>query len=458
MKAKRTFTRRSGLGWPAAVAALLALGAGPAGLWAGTTWEMAGAATLAAWQEADPAETLYRSGREALVSGDLTTAVERFQRLVTAHPESERAGDALYWEAFARYRLGGEAELERALRALDRQANEYPEAGTREDARALSARIRGELARSGDARAAAEVAAQAAAGAEAGGCEEDELRSAALNALLQMDAERAMPILRRVLVRRDDCSASLRRRAVFLVAQKGGEEAGEVLVEAARSDPDPEVRGQAVFWLSQVPGEGSVQLLTEILRTTQDPNLEERALFALAQHRHAAAADVLRRHAADPDRPDRMRERAIFWLGQQGHEQGEFLRELYGDVESDALRERILFALAQTGDPASMEWLLERAADGGAPIELRKKALFWAGQGGAPIERLAALYDAAEGREMKEQLIFVYAQRSEPAATDRLISIARNEEDPELRKRAIFWLGQSDDPRAADVLLEVIDP
>ena len=43
---------------------------------------------------------------------------------------------------------------------------------------------------------------------------------AALNALLQMDADRALPILRRVLARRDTCSEILRRKAVFLVAQK----------------------------------------------------------------------------------------------------------------------------------------------------------------------------------------------------------------------------------------------
>jgi len=44
---------------------------------------------------------------------------------------------------------------------------------------------------------------------------------AALNALLQMDADRAMPILTKVLERRDACSAGLRRKAVFLVGGRG---------------------------------------------------------------------------------------------------------------------------------------------------------------------------------------------------------------------------------------------
>jgi len=58
---------------------------------------------------------------------------------------------------------------------------------------------------------------------------------------------------------------------------------------------------------------------------------------------------------------------------------------------------------------------------------------------------------------MKEQLIFVYSQRHESAALDKLIQIAKNEQDKELRKKAIFWIGQSHDPRAAQFLLEIIN-
>ncbi|HET7295967.1 MAG TPA: HEAT repeat domain-containing protein [Gemmatimonadales bacterium] len=58
---------------------------------------------------------------------------------------------------------------------------------------------------------------------------------------------------------------------------------------------------------------------------------------------------------------------------------------------------------------------------------------------------------------MKEQLIFVYSQRQEAAALDKLIQIAKTERDGELRKKAVFWLGQSHDPRAAQVLLEIIN-
>jgi hypothetical protein len=58
---------------------------------------------------------------------------------------------------------------------------------------------------------------------------------------------------------------------------------------------------------------------------------------------------------------------------------------------------------------------------------------------------------------MKDQLIFVFSQRDEPAMTDKLLDIARRDADPELRKKALFWLGQSDDPRAAKALQDIIE-
>ncbi len=173
-----------------------------------------------AWQQGDPGDSLYRSARTALSRNDYRRAAQLFQRLRAEFPRSAYAADSHYWEAFALYRIGGAADLERAARELENQRRTYPQARTRRDADALATRIRGELARRGDAGAAERVARDAARPARApravtiqGG--EEDVRVAALNALLQMDAEQAMPILRQVLARRDAGSASLRRKAVI---------------------------------------------------------------------------------------------------------------------------------------------------------------------------------------------------------------------------------------------------
>jgi HEAT repeat protein len=97
------------------------------------------------------------------------------------------------------------------------------------------------------------------------------------------------------------------------------------------------------------------------------------------------------------------------------------------------------------------------AADSSETTEMRKQALFWAGQAGVSTADLTKLYGSVSDREMREQLIFVYSQRKDAAALDKLIDIAKSDPQPELRKRALFWLGQSDDARALQAIQDIID-
>jgi len=203
----------------------------------------------------DPADSLYRAARRALNRNDYAAATDLFRRIHERYPRSSYAPDALYWQAFALYRNG---RLEEARARLDDQTRRYPRAATRGDAETLATRIDGELARRGDEAAARRVNQRAAppvgpgpAGtppraAPAPGApggepqdEDDDIRVAALNALLQMDAEQALPILKQVLARRDPGSVTLRRKAIFLVSQKRTPETARILLAAARTDPDP---------------------------------------------------------------------------------------------------------------------------------------------------------------------------------------------------------------------------
>lgn len=413
----------------------------------------------APWAPQDPADSLYRAARAALSDGDYERAADGFRDIAASYPRSSYAADALYYEAFARYRTGGSRNLRAALAALDAQRRRYAQAPTRDDAAALATRIRGELARGGDADAAATVAsgARAAAGACPRDGDDDE-RVAALNALAQMEGGQAVPVLERVLARRDACSAPLRRKAVFLLSQQRGAETADALLRVAQSDPDREVREQAVFWLSQVHTPRATELLLGILNGAGDPGLKEKALFALSQQDSERGTQALREIAGREGASPELREKAIFWLGQRpAGDDGAFLRELYGRLRSPELKEKVLFSLSQQRGAGNERWLLDVAQDGRENVELRKKAIFWATQAGVGIDQLNALYARLPDRELREQLIFAYSQRREPAAVDRLMDVARRDADPELRKKAIFWLGQSRDPRAAQFLTSLLD-
>ena len=416
------------------------------------------------------------SARAALSRGDYREAARLFRRIVDEEPGSDYAPDALYWQAFSLYRVGGTDELRAAVRALEEQEERFPDAATRGDAEELLLRIRGQLARRGDAESAERIVAAVGRGSSGGvgggrgvgGDEEtnpdcpdqdDEIRTAALHALMQMDPDRALPVLERVLQRRDECSIELRERAVFMVADSETERAREMLLQVARTDPSLAVREKAVFWLAEVEDPRAIDALEQILDEFDDPALREKALFALGQHESERAGAILRRYALDASQPNDLREKAIFWLAE--HESAEnvaFLKELFGRLEDPALRERILFSVADAEGEAAVPWLVQVSRDESLPVELRGRALFWAADEGGAVAHpaLFEMWDQVDDPEIKRQLLFAYSEMDTPAAVDKLIEIARSDEDVEVRKRALMWLGETDDPRVVELLEEMV--
>ena len=438
------------------------------------------------WQvSADPADSLLRAASARMSRGDYRGAADMYRQAVRRYPSSMRLSEAMYYEAFALYRAG---DLSRARTAIDAMREKYPKEASRGDANALRARICGELARQGDSDCAEAVASASAAAAarpsvpavpavpataarpgtsrrsggntsecpDGDGDDDDDSRIAALNALLQMDATRAMPILKNVLARRDQCSERLRRKAVFLVAQKQTTDAADILLATAKSDPDSEVREQAVFWLSQVKDPRAVEMLIGILNSSSESNVREKALFALSQHSSPQAVALLREFAENDRQPTELREKAIMWLGSRRGGDTEYLRGLYRKLNDEDLKEKVLFAMMQHRGDGNEAFILGIVKDPKESIELRKRAIFTAGQMGLDMAQLGALYSSLNDRDLREQVIFAIAQRHDNGAIDKLMDIAKSDPDREMRKKAIFWLGQSRDPRATAFLAELI--
>ena len=428
------------------------------------------------WAKADPADSLYKLARDAMSRGDYKRAAEIFHRMPERYPQSAyvTSGQALYFEAFSLYRSGGEDDLNSARDRLNQLKERYPSMA-KKDGDLLLTRVCGELAKRGDESCARSIQGKVYGdsvgkdgkkipiqGLGIRTCspdadEDDDDRIAALNALLQMDAERAMPILKQVLARRDSCSVALRRKAVFLVSQKRTAETADILMNVARSDPDQETREEAIQWLSQVPG--STGLLEQILKGDGSEGIKNKALFALSQQNEPRAAQALRDFAARESENGDLREQAIFWLGQRrSTENTEFLRSLYSRLTNEDLKGKILFSLSQQRGAGNDQWLMNVAADPKESIEMRKQAIFSASQTGVATSEIAKLYDRVADSELREHIIFVLSQRQrDPVAMDKLFDIAKNEKDPELRKKAIFWLGQSRDPRVQQFLMDLIN-
>ncbi len=408
----------------------------------------------------DPAAPLFGQARGELNRSNFRQAAELFAQVYQRYPQSAQAADAYYWRAFALYKRGEDANYRTALEVLEEQKSLFPNAPTRKEADALATRINGMLARGGDSEAVkkiTELAGKPQAKPSRTDDVDEEIRLEALSALMQMNSEQAVPILKGILAKRDAKSESLRERAVFILSQQPGEDTVDLLVDVANNDPSSDVREKAVSWLAQVPGDRSLAALTNVLHNSKDPDLREKAVFGLSQHESPKAAAMLQDLALDSKQDEELRQKAIFWISQRDGS-FEFLRGLYDKLDSQELKDKTIFAIAQRDDAGSRDWLMQRATKADEGIELRKKALFWLGQEKElSAAEVRQLYTRFTEPEMKEQVIFVMSQRGGSEAVDFLMDIVKNEKNPELRKKAVFWLGQSGDPRAAKLLEELIN-
>jgi len=412
------------------------------------------------------ARELYKEATKLLDDGRYEKAARQYRKVYELYEKSDYAADALYWQAFSLYRLGGKSAWRDARRALEIQRDQYDRAGTKGDAEALYYRILGKLAEEGDHEAAELVAKHADdefdnhddADHDIDSDYDLEEKMAALHALITMKSERALPLIKKVLNDRRPGRAKLREQALFLLTQHRTSESAEMLMDIATNDPDRDVRKSAIFWLSQVDSPETAAFLERLLRESDDEEILEQAVFAFSQRKDEQSRKILRNLALDESKPIGLRENAIFWLGQSGSEEIEFLKDMYNRVGDEDLKEKILFAVSQHGGSESARWLMKIVYDEDEPMDVRKNALFWAGQQRrVDLDELVKLYKSLPSNELKEQVVFSFSQRNEKRALEIMMDLARSEKDVELRKQLIFWIGQSNDPSVEDFLLEIIN-
>jgi HEAT repeat protein len=232
------------------------------------------------------------------------------------------------------------------------------------------------------------------------------------------------------------------------------------LVQFANMDDGKKGLGEAaLFALSELPDGVGIPSLITFARAQRDSELRGKAVFWLGQSDDKRAEAEVRAIAQDNGVPDAVREKAIFVIGQHDDASDEdvaFLKSLFPRLTSSKLRDQVLFSVSQTDNAAGRQWLVSVARDESVDVEVRKKAIFWAGQGGTSVSELAGLYDGLRSERLKEHLIFVLSQRDERAATDKLLSIVRTDPDSQMRKKALFWLAQKDDPEITKVISNLV--
>ena len=407
-----------------------------------------------------PADSAYRRAHDELNRGDYRKAATLFKDVWGKYPTARVAPDAMYWQAHALYRVGTTPDLQDALTVLDQLRTKYPARRDRDeqgDVGALQMRIAGVLSTRG--MGGQELVKRALAeNANACDREDQQVRAAALNALMQTDQDAAIQYAQRMLTRKDECSTELRRSAVFLLGNKRDAQASATLITVARTDPNYGVRVAAINYLGRLPGDDAVAALEELTRSGDDDRIKREVIRALARHQSPRARASLKALVERADNSESLRITALDALEPERTSADDlaWLQGLYPKVDSPRMKARVISAVARIGGAQNEKWFTTLANNENESIDVRLVAVQRIGPT-MDIASLGKLYDATGQRRLRMELVNQFGRRKEAEATDKLVSIAKTGTDVEVRRGAIDALVRKKDPRATKMLLELIE-
>jgi HEAT repeat protein len=370
---------------------------------------------------------LYWDGQASLKKGDWRTALKHFQDLekILRAKEPQSADAALYWEA---YTLVQAKRTTEAKAQIDKLRREFPNSRWLKDADSL---VR-------DTKPASTVTVNPGSSSN----DDEELADIAVEGLMSAPPERALPLLKKVL--QGNHSTKVKKRALFVLSQLGSDAALDVVIDAAKSSPDPELRAEAIRMLG-VSGENrAIERLREIYAQSKDPHEKRQIIEAwlVADRKDLVLASA--RNEPDPS----VRAKAVETLG--ALDAGPELKQLF-DATTDADNRRAI--VQALGVAENTDALAQIAGDTKLPDELRKQALQSLGVAGAS-DRLVQAYRSATTQELRDAALqgFIVAGDADP-----VLDLYRSAKSIEEKKALLRTLTVMGDDAAIDAIESEID-
>ena len=264
-----------------------------------------------------------------------------------------------------------------------------------------------------------------------------------------------------MLEKKDECTAELRQRAVFILGSRAAmPRPRRSIATAAKSDPSRSVRTEAINWLPKLQGDAGVAALEDLLRTETDESIQRSIVRTLTSSDNPKARSSMRALIDRKDAPINLRIEAInsYNSDRATADDAAYLRNLYGKADNDRMKDAIINAVAPHGRPgkravgARHRPQPERVEPGA-----RRPAISRLMRSNMAIIDVVKLYDAADNYNVRSQIVNVLGSRKETEATDKLIEIVKTGTVMNLRTQAINALQRKNDPRAIQLLLDILD-
>lgn len=466
------------------------------------------------------ANTVFRSARDLITDGNWARAQEKFNEYVTSFPNEKNMEAALYWLAYAQYKL---AKYDQLRSTVDRLLQKYPETTWREDARMLLAQTPGVYAIAAEdiadtlraatplppleasviytpgapittvgvtpmpAQAIEVPSAWVISGSNNLASDDDpcEFKIVVLQALFQTDVQRGIMAATEWLKPGSTQTTRCKSAALTLLGRNGGKAVTPVILGVARSEPDLKLRARAITALGATNDDTVIDALREFALNSTDNDIVEASLYALSRHTSDRAINVLADIAISGKTPAQRKVAIASIASRPGEPAVDALFRIYDADQTVEIRKTVISGFGNRKSERAGTKLLEiaRSSDN---IELRKSAVSAISRRGGDkaIEFLLSLYDTEKSEEVKDQIInslgsghTFYSVGQNPKAIragnativgsssrmnddrviNKLIEIARDPQAPmDRRKRAIGWLSRSNDPKVLDFLQQLL--
>ena len=381
---------------------------------------------------------VFREGRDLIEAQNWQKAAEKFNDFINGFPKDKDMDAALYWYGYA---LEKQNRKEEAKVPLTRLVQRYRNSSWRQEALALLV-VLGEKALVDQEMIK----------------ENCEIKILALQSLFQADEERAIALVTESLKATPSAQCQgFQAAALSMLGSHGGPRVVPLLLDIARNNPDTKLRLTAIRRLGEQRSDQVTDELIKMYDADKTKEVRAQVLRALVEGRTTrGSAKVLEIARTGDDIT--MRQVAIRYIGEL--DDAASLDELIRIYDADQTREirfQIIRALAERDDAKARAKLLEIARTGATPEERIEAMRRLGDHNRISMDELLQLYTSETNPQIKQSLLRVFGDNSDPRAQAKLMEIARGNDAVELRMYAIRQLGEKDDEQTVNQLVAMYD-
>jgi hypothetical protein len=380
-------------------------------------------------------------------------AQDKFSEYVTRFPNEKNVDAALYWLAYAQYKLSNYTQCRETANKL---FEKYQESSWLDDARLLLAQIPGAIttspavavmqadqmmidpprvaapavlppgvnvvygaggpvttigatplpAQMAGSAYLADVEGMAVGIGENNDDDPCEFKIVVLQALFQTDVQRGIVAATDWLKPGSTQTTRCKSAALTLLGRHGGKAVTPVILGLARSEPDMKLRARAISTLGAMNDDSVIDPLREFALNATDNTIVEASVYALSRHTNDRVVSVLTEIATNGKTPAQRRIAIASISSRAGDPAVDALFKIYDADQSVEIRKAVISGFANRQSERAGEKLFEiaRSSDN---IDLRKAAIAAIPRRGGDksIDFLIALYDSEKNEELKDQIL-----------------------------------------------------